>query len=676
MSGLRLTRCLSLLSRAPVTSRSYASATPARLQDAANSLTASASAEAGSSTEPSVGEDTGTKRPRKRKAKAPKKKKEPEPVVEPSGPVLDELLQDLEQQHRSGTVTLEDVDRYKPQHIPVEDQPTYANDYEPVMDLISSRFSKNQLQNLVLQSGLRPASHTKSGYVSAILDQRWGMPPPEEVKQKLDHQRIVVSTLVKMDPPLLFHVIGKDGKRLFEMARQLNVRTHFSSAPVGISFSGSQQSIESAKQSVWDIKKDLIEETFVMLNRQPIPAHLIQHLSRLTDAFVKNDGNHGRIHVVARAPEAIQRVKNLAAQVTSDFGVSRLFVLQHSADASDGLPSTLKSAYTLMPFTSRLLPWTLEPELLRFRRVGDWLGLNLHDDPAGMNGLTGTKLFVRTINDESTKQLRDAVLSRFPPFSTKLYNHRSVTASPGHIVFSASSPGQDGGFPISSLAADVQKTPVDVVGNPTRDLMEAGHHFLPSMPPELADVRPSAPHKFKRLLYLENVSGRVKGKEHYSRATAFIELEIPLGESDGPVTCKEGMTMTTDLLQPERFMDVRFVARDYSFVSDDERPSELVEYLSTPVDPPLYLTRRGKSYVLARRENVDEMNTLLVRPDLHVTRHSVLELDIPAERTSSCSVDLGDRSEYGWMSLASACDRLTGIGFAAMRKTSGMSASI
>lgn len=51
-----------------------------------------------------------------------------------------------------------------------------------------------------------------------------------------------------------------------------------------------------------------------------------------------------------------------------------------------------------MPFTARVLPWTLQSQLLRFRRVGDWLGMNLQDDLAGANGLTGTKGFLRTIN--------------------------------------------------------------------------------------------------------------------------------------------------------------------------------------------------------------------------------------------------------------------------------------
>ena len=59
----------------------------------------------------------------------------------------------------------------------------------------------------------------------------------------------------------------------------------------------------------------------------------------------------------------------------------------------------MKSAYTLMPFTSRVLPWTLQSELLRFRRVGDWLGLSLHDDVAGTTGLSGNQCAVRTINE-------------------------------------------------------------------------------------------------------------------------------------------------------------------------------------------------------------------------------------------------------------------------------------
>ncbi|VDB99771.1 unnamed protein product [Peniophora sp. CBMAI 1063] len=668
MSGLRITRCLSFLPRSPAASRLYTTATSVRPQDANGQPTASASTEASSSSEQPVPESTGAKKPRKRKAKAPKK--QPEPIVEPSGPVLDELLQDLQQQQRSGTVTLEDVDRYKPTYIPLEDQPTYKQEYEPVMDLISSRFSKNQLQNLVIQSGLRPPAHTKAGYVSAILDQRWGMPPPEDVQERLDHRRVVVNTLVEMDHALLFHVIGKDGKRLFDISREYAVRAHFSSQPVGISFSGSQQSIQAVRQSIWDIKKTLIKESFVTPHRRPIPEHLVQQLSRLADAFVRNDGNSGRIHVVARAPEAIQRVKYLAAQVTSDFGVSRLFVLQASIDAPQELPSTLKSAYTLMPFTSRLLPWTLQPELLRFRRVGDWLGLALQDDTAGANGLAGSKRIIRTINDGTTKPLRDAILSHFPSYSKKVYNHRSIVAIPGHIVFSASSPGQNGGFSMSSFAEDVQRNPVEVIGQPTRDLMEDGHHFLSSMPPELADARPSPPHRLKRLLYLETGSdpSAVKDWDSYSRATSYIELEIPLGESSGSVTCKSGMTMTTDLLQPERFMDVRFIARDYNFLGDDERPPELVEYLTRPINPPLHFTWRGKSYVLARRENVDEMTTLLLRPDLQVTRRSVLALDTPAERTSTCSVSLGEDSESGWASLALACDRLTGRGFAASAK--------
>ena len=41
--------------------------------------------------------------------------------------------------------------------------------------------------------------------------------------------------------------------------------------------------------------QDLIEETFVTLNRRPIPTHLVQRLSRMADAFVKNDGNTGRV---------------------------------------------------------------------------------------------------------------------------------------------------------------------------------------------------------------------------------------------------------------------------------------------------------------------------------------------------------------------------------------------
>jgi hypothetical protein len=45
----------------------------------------------------------------------------------------------------------------------------------------------------------------------------------------------------------------------------------------------------------------------------------------------------------------------------------------------------------MFPFLSRVLPWHLPGSLTRFRRIGDWLGLDLRDDIKGDHGLSSTQ---------------------------------------------------------------------------------------------------------------------------------------------------------------------------------------------------------------------------------------------------------------------------------------------
>jgi len=176
----------------------------------------------------------------------------------------------------------------------------------------------------------------------------------------------------------------------------------------------------------------------------------------------------------------------------------------------------------------------------------------------------------------------------------------------------------------------------------------------------------------------------------YTRATPFIEFHFPIvsideerGVDGRGGTCKAGMIMELDLMQSDRFMDLRFTVRDFNTLTPEEYPQEVMKYeeqlrqQNVATDwhlPPLHFEWQGRQYMLTQHENVEETQELLFRPKIQVTRFKTVDLEVAGESVTACEIQLQEETTEGWALFYAQCDRLTGKGYGSTMATAGLSA--
>ncbi|KAI0034277.1 hypothetical protein K488DRAFT_84133 [Vararia minispora EC-137] len=139
------------------------------------------------------------------------------------------------------------------------------------------------------------------------------------------------------------------------------------------------------------------------------------------------------------------------------------------------------------------------------------------------------------------------------------------------------------------------------------------------------------------------------------------------------------MRAEIDLLQPDRFMDLRFSACDYNILPPEEIPTDLALFDKSQEKgrryPPMTLKWQGQDYILLHHEHIEETTEALLRPLLRITRLSIVDMEIPVqdERSPACQIRLESDTDDAWAQFYAHCDRLTGKGYTPLPKTGLMS---
>lgn len=86
------------------------------------------------------------------------------------------------------TLSVEDLERYRPNHRPVPTSPEFEGQYNALCDTLIRAFTKQQLRAFLKLYGLHlPAKFTKPAHAAMIMEDVWSWPSLEKIKQeKLD----------------------------------------------------------------------------------------------------------------------------------------------------------------------------------------------------------------------------------------------------------------------------------------------------------------------------------------------------------------------------------------------------------------------------------------------------------------------------------------------------------
>jgi hypothetical protein len=196
MSLFRLTRCAASSSR-PHVARNTASRTallhsPSTKTDASDASNVSharvtALPPAGDALKPAA-----TKRKRIKKSVLEEQLSGLEDSEDITGlPSYESVLDEIKSKRRPAP-TLDELDKLKPESVDTGNIISYKNaQYDPLLDLLSRRFTRDQLRTLVNDSKLkldgRPT--TKEGYAETIMQERWSLHDPAKVQQQREYLR-------------------------------------------------------------------------------------------------------------------------------------------------------------------------------------------------------------------------------------------------------------------------------------------------------------------------------------------------------------------------------------------------------------------------------------------------------------------------------------------------------
>ncbi|KZT30476.1 hypothetical protein NEOLEDRAFT_1237729 [Neolentinus lepideus HHB14362 ss-1] len=599
---------------------------------------------------------------------------------------------------RQTPLTLEDLERYRPQTRPDPEDSKYPHAYNRLVDTLNRAFAKRQLQKFAAMYGLDiPSKFTKLEVMEAIVERQWEWPTLAEVeKQKRDRSEVLAHSF-PLTAPQLFHILGKDGADLLQISVEYNVHVSFTSNPLALRVEGLRKSIRGVSARVHELRRRIVTESVALPSRTPIPREMLQGLSREANAFIENDKiEEGRVNIFAKSFDDLKAAKRLV--IRNDFSGQAshprhlLLSLSHRPHELGGTTRFPRS-YAMYPSISlQPLPLGVSPTgVFRVRQVGQWLGSSTSDgsDDAGSSG-TGSDLVWDVHGDP--QELRSVLLGRtVPNIPSTGASTKTVTASIGHLLLTPNTPDRNisltppiqGQLPIARILEWVAKSHPKTT-------------FMPSVPPSVMSTILKEQHLTHRLVY-RNTRARDALSSEASIALIF-EVVMPAPndvlispnvtrEDDMSDTSKEsasyesrvryGSESFLDLMLPDKRYDLRMSVTDLRDLTEHTWPSVLTEYSNnlraylqntweweSRPEAPIHFKYKGSDFVLESNTNFSDsrgdVSQIVTHPETTpiVLMESIIDLE-GVRKITDCKVQCVDpRSETDWAAFFAVCDRL------------------
>ncbi|KAI0051716.1 hypothetical protein FA95DRAFT_1511727 [Auriscalpium vulgare] len=600
---------------------------------------------------------------------------------------------------------LSDLERLRPHGYSQPDTPKYSQEFHALVDSLCRSFAKSQLRFFAQEYKLRPnAMNKKVQYAELIIEKAWGWPGLREVERRRRDQTETVVQTFPLSPSELFVTLGKDGYDLLELSKLYSVHVSLTERPLALRVEGIRASLKNVEDHLARVKESIVDETFEVPTKRPVPHGLLQRISRITGAFMANLGDNGKVRICVKDPASLLAAKRLAIRAAMDN--PSLTIIARRGPGVDELvvPTAAPINYALYPFVPPSpLPWTIQSSgVFRWRRVGNWFSEYQQSEPDSFIATGGSFM---TVNGQQT-ELKSRLLDGLPK-SVSVAN-RTITASPGHLIFTGEKhdskvslmPPAPGHFAFSRALNWIASH-------------DSSAAFLPSLPPDFFEGKPLNQHVIHRLVYepLPNVEDPQLDS---TPSTRFIQFEFTLANAmpdniGSPLqtpaephraSCKTGTTRDLHVLLPDRNMDLCFTVCDSEALDFESALPVLSEYeaglktflTSSDVEvtqpaPPLIINYDGKQFLLVNSVSVRQSDESPSHSlEAKVVSESVLDLE-SSQKHTACSVSHDLRFTHiistsflqlsfedtdtpeGWHTFLVSCDRLTTKNYSTRHQT-------
>ncbi|EPQ60733.1 hypothetical protein GLOTRDRAFT_124481 [Gloeophyllum trabeum ATCC 11539] len=385
------------------------------------------------------------KRPRSKKIK--KASREPrEMPPRTSRTILDPFEDELRLTSliaaRPSPLTLSDIERYRVARKSRQEEPSYVEEYNQLVDALCRAFSKGQLTKFARMYGMKVGPKQKKIDIAEdIIEKQWQWPSLEEIEKQKRERTEVVEKLFTVDAPQLFHILGKDGADLLQLSMDYNVHVSLVSNPLALRVEGSPGSIKQLSRHIHSLKQSIISETVHLPSRTAIPREMLQQISRTVNAFIENIDLNGKVKVYARSTQALSAAMRFV--VRTDLTALALrprpllsFLSQKLITSGSVMP--FPQSYSFYPFLppQSMSVGTNAAGSFRVRRVGQWLGPDYAESSSlqdrALSAGTGHTYDIHGDAAELKQTLFDGSSDKEPP--------QTVTATIGHILFASNVP--------------------------------------------------------------------------------------------------------------------------------------------------------------------------------------------------------------------------------------------
>ncbi|KAF8167999.1 hypothetical protein B0H34DRAFT_792659 [Crassisporium funariophilum] len=577
-------------------------------------------------------------------------------------------------------ITLEDIERHKPNHYPEPHSPQYEHQYNGLVDSLTRSFSQRQFRLFLNLYGIKlPVKRNNRQFAIAIIEQKWKWPSLSQLKRdKIDWTEVDHRDF-PMDSRQGFLLMGKDGSNLLNLSKKYNVHLSFTSNPFSLRVEGLKGSLKQFEGYLNNFNSDVnVEATYLPL-KCTLSAETTQLISRMSGAYLefKDDG---KLHLTFRRskPETAVLAKRLAVQAAFDESgnSSRIIHLPEGVsipiDASP-TPNTSQEpsnqAYSLYPFlSSKPLPWKMHSRnAFRLRRVGQWLDSNnatRHTDALACGSGTVMSL------EEQNIDIRSHLFNMLRTTSNNS-GVQVLAASPGHFLFL--SPTSQPATLVPPLRGSLDMSTILQWSKEHENCVT----FSPSSPKALMTSPPIEQKAIRRLVYNAKA---LQEDEHLSSESQrpisvlkTLTLEVTLGESSLPDTpiasCHRGSEAVVDVLMPDRPADIRFSATSIETLSPSHWPEEMHQFFArlsnddADSNVPLSFTHAGIVYALNSASHVRQTYQRIENDTLPKDCNFLIESIVNPEGKEDhivCKVVCTDQtSDLEWKTFLQKCDWLT-----------------
>ncbi|KAF9015244.1 hypothetical protein BDQ17DRAFT_1418336 [Cyathus striatus] len=586
---------------------------------------------------------------KKRRTESRDNKKE-----QPTTPLENGKIQAYLDQVENASITVQDLERFKPARYGTPGTPQYEKDYNSLLDNILRSFSAEQLRHFAKSYNLPSKKRgAKRECAVAIIEDSWKMPSLGDIKKQLRDSSEVAQQEFLLDPSQCFLLLGKDGSDLLQLSSKYNVHVSLSAAPLCLKAEGVRSALEKLAGYITHFKEDIDIKLFDIDNVKNISIELLHHVSRKSGAFIQYN-NERKLCITYRKsdPSALSAAKRLLTMAVAEQTVSsHLYYKLAEAGEPEAPLGALKRSYALYPF---ILPYTHprhSTTISKFR-IRNVKASGAPDTEAG--GLLGETNNVTDAITQRICDVKDALLDALQADNTLSGSTRIIRAIPGHFLWVY--PGDNASMtPVLAGASPFEKVAKWISDH------RASGFFFSSSPTQVLSIPPKRQKILRRLTYKSSLSEPTSGSQ-------IMVFEIILASKSYPSTevpaIKDILTSEHDLLKPfchidsesvmdvmlpDRAMDIRFSVTDSVSLSRPKWPAKLEEYYNQletflsgsgevhQPEIPLKFRHNDIDFILQSTDNVRQ-SMKSVQGDANVTRFDAVTENITSTEDDESSI--------------------------------------